>query len=90
MLNTFIGHILLSSRCIALISGNALCAWAALLPPPAALPLLQRAVEAYTAALALEEDAATLSNLGDALVQRAEVLCDVGGGEHEQQVRLRC
>lgn len=37
--------------------GNSLCAWAELLPPAQAAPLVQQAVEAYQHALAQEEDA---------------------------------
>ena len=53
--------------------GNALCAWAALLPAGCqegrAIALAQQAVAAYQHALGVEEDALTSSNLGDALVQ---------------------
>lgn len=48
---------------------------------PAAAALLQRAASSYRAALEREEDALTWSNLADALVQHAALLCEGGRGE---------
>ena len=43
--------------------------------------LLQQAAESYRAALQREEDALTWSNLADALVQLAALLCESGQGQ---------
>lgn len=49
--------------------------------PARALALLQQAADSYRAALAREEDALTVSNLADALVQQAALACEAGQGQ---------
>eukprot|EP00887_Chlorella_sp_A99_P001510 scaffold8.g1510.t1 len=68
----------------AVDAANTLCAWAEVErgrgAPAAALPLLEAAEAHYRTALGQEEDALTLSNYADSLVQRAEVCCEAGRG----------
>ena len=71
-------------RVDALVCGaNALSTWAevaARRDPAAAAALLEQAADGYRSALAREEDALTLSNLADCLVQRGALLCEAGQG----------
>ncbi|DBA87568.1 TPA: hypothetical protein ACH3X1_004592 [Trebouxia sp. C0004] len=61
----------------AVNSGNALAAWAELLPAGEAVQMLASAQKSYEAALTQEEDAATWGNRADALVRQAELLAEV-------------
>ena len=74
----------------AVNAANTLCAWAEVERrrgrPDAALPLLEAAEAQYRSALAQEEDALTLSNLADSLVQQAEVMAEAA--RSEEAVRL--